>query len=322
MEKVFVTGGTGFLGHNLVQELVKQHYFVKALGRNLDNYKGPLHENLQFIQGDAFEIHPSQFSDCNIVIHLVGETTPNLPQAAYDFTYVQVSLKVLRAAIKNGVKRFVFVSTANTLGYADDFGLGSEEIPIRPPYDQSLYALSKLRAEEYLLQYADKIDVLIANPTFMIGAYDFKPTSNRITKDALSKKIIFYPPGGKNFVHVKDVVTGLINMMKYGKNGEKYLLAGENLSFRDFYSKLARQLDSKPILVKIPNGMMKLLGWLGDLLLWMHVKTALSSLNMQILSLNNFYSNDKSKKELRLRYSPIDSAISESIAFYQDKASN
>lgn len=321
MEKVFVTGVTGFLGHNLVQELVRQDYFVKALGRNLENYRGPVHENLELVQGDAFEIHPSQFSECDIVFHLIGETTPNLPQAAYDLTNVEVSLKVLHAAIKNGVKRFVFVSTANTIGYADDFGLGSEEIPIRSPYDQSLYALSKLRAEEHLLQHADKIDILIANPTFMIGAFDFKPTSNRIIKDALHRKIIFYPPGGKNFVHVKDVVTGLINMIKYGKNGEKYLLAGENLSFRDFYSKLARQLDQQLILVKIPICIMKLLGWLGDMLLWMKGKTALSSLNMQILSLNNFYSNAKSKKELRLRYHPIDHAIIEAVAFYQMNSS-
>ncbi|WP_291780101.1 NAD-dependent epimerase/dehydratase family protein [Cecembia sp.] len=319
MKKTFITGASGFLGHNLVQEMIKQGYFVKALTRDLENYRGTSHANLQLIQGDALKIQYSLLSDCDVVFHLVGETTPNLPYSSYNVTNVESSLILLNAALENGVKRFVFVSTANTIGYANNQVLGSEEMPIRYPYDQSSYALSKLKAEELLLEYKDKIDILIANPTFMIGAFDYKPTSNRIIKDALFRKIIFYPPGGKNFVPVKDVVIGLISMIERGKNGEKYILAGENLSFRDFYLKFARQANTKPTLIKIPKLLMKLLGWIGDLLLKMRVKTALSTLNMEILCLNNFYTNDKSQRVLKLRYRPIEEAILDSIDFFQNE---
>jgi len=182
MGKVFVTGATGFLGLNLIQELIRQNLDVKGLDRNLNNYKGPEHERLQLIQGDALKINHSVFSDCDVVIHLAGETTPNLPYSSYEQINVGATLNILNAAIINKVKKFVFVSTANTIGYADDCSLGSEEKLIRSPYNKSFYALSKLHAEEDLLQHADKMDIIIANPTFMIGAYDFKPTSNRIIK--------------------------------------------------------------------------------------------------------------------------------------------
>ena len=318
MRKVFVTGATGFLGLNLIQELLSQNYNVIGLDRNLKNYKEPDHERLQIIQGDALNIHPSLFSSCDVVFHLIGETTPNLPYAEYDRINVQTALNVVQAAIQNKVKKFIFVSTANTIGYADDCSMGSEEKPIRYPYNQSGYPLSKLNAEKELLKYADKIDILIANPTFMIGAYDYKPTSNRIVKGALDKKIVFYPPGGKNFVDVNDVAKGLISLIENGKNKEKYLFAGENLSFLEFYIKLSNQLGKKQKFVRIPEVVMKVLGWVGDFLLSIHIRTDLSTLNMRILSLDNFYSNDKSKKELKLNYRPIEDAIAKSISFFKN----
>lgn len=317
MKKVFVAGATGFLGTNLIIELIRQNYLVKGLDTNLKNYKGPDHEHLQLIQGNALDLDAALLSDCDAVIHVIGETTPNLSFANYHRINVEVAIAVLHAAIKNKVKRFVFVSSANTLGYKDDYSLGSEEKPIRAPHNACPYALSKLEAEEHLLQYADRIDIVIANPTFLIGAYDFKPTSGRIILNGLHKKIIFYPPGGKSFVHVEDVAKGLVNCLERGKNGEKYLLAGENLSFRDFYLKLIAPLEQKPMLVQIPYWMMKIMGWAGDLILRLGFRTGLSTLNMKILSIENFYSNEKSIKELKLRYQPIDKAIADALKFFQ-----
>lgn len=317
MKKVFVAGATGFLGTNLIIELLRQNYLVKGLDTNLKNYKGPDHEHLQLIQGDALDLDAALLSDCDAVIHVIGETTPNLSFANYHRINVEVAIAVLHAAIKNKVKRFVFVSSANTLGYKDDYSLGSEEKPIRAPHNTCPYALSKLEAEERLLQYSDKIDIVIANPTFMIGSYDFKPTSGRIILNGLHRNIIFHPPGGKNFVHVGDVARGLVNCFELGKNGEKYLLAGENLSFSDFYLKLIAYLEKKPLLVKIPNWIMKILGWTGDLILRLGFRTGLSSLNMKIMSIENFYSNQKSISELKLRYHPIDQAIFDALKFFQ-----
>lgn len=315
--KVFVTGATGFLGINLVQELIRQNYEVKGLDRNSIKFPVTDDDNLQLIEGNALDFEYSLLSDCDAVIHLIGETTPNLPYEAYRPINVEAALNVLHAAIQNKIKRFVFVSTANTIGYADDYGLGSEEKPIRQPYDECQYAMSKLEAEERLLQYSHQIDIIIANPTFMIGANDFKPTSGRVILNGLQKKVIFHPPGGKNFVHVHDVAFGLIKCLELGKNGNKYLLAGENLSFRNFYLKLNAQLDQKAILIKIPKWAMGILGWFGDHFLKKHFQTGLSCVDMKILCLDNYYSNQKSVRELKLKYHPIDMAIAEAVTFFQ-----
>lgn len=316
MEKVFVTGAGGFLGINLVRELVKESYQIKALVRKIENYKGIVHPGIQLVEGDAMDFPHNLLADCAYVIHVAGVTTPNLSFADYHKGNVETTMNVLHAALENNVKRLVFVSTANTIGYADDNGPGSEDRPMRQPYDKSSYAMSKLKAEEYLMQFCDRIEVVIANPTFMIGAYDFKPTSGRIILNGLDKNIIFHPPGGKNFVHVEDVARGLVRCLRFGKNGEKYLLAGENLSFRDFYKKLCDLTRTNPVLVEIPKILLSFFGFVADLLTRLNFKTILSSTGIRAFTIFNFYSNQKSIRELKMHYQPIEKAIADAVEFF------
>ena len=84
---------------------------------------------------------------------------------------------------------------------------GDETKSIKAPFDKSLYAQSKLEAQNEVFKVGNsqqKTKVITVNPTFMIGKFDTKPSSGRIILSAYKKKIIFYPPGGKNYINVKD----------------------------------------------------------------------------------------------------------------------
>src|SRR5690554_7967565 len=87
----------------------------------------------------------------------------------------------------------------------------------------------------------------------MIGAYDSKPSSGKIILMGLKKRIVFYPPGGKNFVPVKDVVNAIINAFHKGTSGEKYLIAGTDLSYKTFFKELRNITTQKQILIPIPK---------------------------------------------------------------------
>lgn len=318
MKKVLVTGSNGLLGTNLIIELLGLDYRVKGLVRNPSTYLGPKNTNLELVQSGLFDDLIVIMEDCTSVIHVAGETSQNiLDYAMYQKTNVEGTMNLLHAAIDNKLEKFIFVSTANTIGYEDDFNEGEEYQPIKAPYDQSLYALSKLEAEERILQYSDRIKIIITNPTFMLGAFDTKPSSGRIILMGLKSRIIFHPPGGKNFVNARDVAKGLINCLEYGKNGEKYLLAGENMSYRDFFIKLNFLQKRNPILVNIPKWVLMLLGYVGEVLRIMNIKTSLSLVNMKILCVDNFYSNKKSKRDLKLRVQSIELGISEAVAYFK-----
>ncbi|WFB68830.1 NAD-dependent epimerase/dehydratase family protein [Chryseobacterium sp. WX] len=317
MKKVCVTGATGLLGTNVILKLLQNGYSVTALVRQKSSWLGEENENLMLVEADLLCDISVYLTDIDCIIHVAAETRQNLIRYdEYRKVNYEAVVNLFTHAELMGVKKFLFVSTANTLGFGNTAFLGSEKAPQIYPFTHSLYAQSKLEAEEYLLKNSKNTDVIIVNPTFMIGAYDSKPSSGKIIFWVWKKKLIFYPKGGKNFVHVEDAANGVVNAVEKGKNGEKYLLANENLSYREFFKKVNRITRQNPIMIPIPNKLLSFLGLIGDVLRKFKIKTDLSSSNMKALQISNYYSNQKSIEELGVQYQPIDKAIKDAVQYF------
>lgn len=317
--KVFLTGINGLLGTNLAIGLLEKGYQVRGLIRNRSKYKGPGMENLELVQGSLSDDLTSLLTDVDIVIHAAAETNQYLLRYAdYKSVNCDATIQLMHAAIKSKVKKFVFVSTTNTIGYGSINNLGDEQKPVKFPVSASFYARSKLEAEQALLQHQDEIEVIIVNPGFMIGPHDSKPSSGKIILMGLNKKILFYPEGGRSFVHVKDVVLGIINSLEKGMNGKKYLLVNENLTYGEFFRKLNHVTHQKPVMIKIPRFLLMLLGYGGDVVRLFGFPTSVSSVNMRILCTRNFYSNKKSVQDLGMVYQPIENAISDAVKYFRE----
>ncbi|MFC7347331.1 NAD-dependent epimerase/dehydratase family protein [Chryseobacterium zhengzhouense] len=318
MRKAFVTGITGLLGANVVLKLLQDGYFVIALVRKKIGYLGEENKNLMLVEGDLFSDVSGYLTDVEYVIHIAAETRQNLlSYADYKKINYDAAIHLFSQSVAANVKRFLFVSTANTLGFGSLRNLGSENVRQKYPFTHSFYAKSKLKAENFLLKNNKTTEVIILNPTFMIGAYDFKPSSGKIIFWVWKKKLVFYPKGGKSFVHVEDVSNGILKALQTGKNGEKYILTNENLKYRDFFKKVNKVANQKPLMIPIPDFLLAILGFSGDLLRSFKIKTNLSSVNMKALQIDNFYSNKKSIAELKIEYQPIEKAIEDAICFFE-----
>lgn len=317
MKKVCVTGATGLLGTNVILKLLQNGYSVTALVRKKSSWLGEENKNLKLLEADLSSDISVHLTDIDCIIHIAAETRQNLIRYdEYRKVNYEAVVNLFTHAELMGVKKFLFVSTANTLGFGNTAFRGSEKAPQIYPFTHSFYAQSKQAAEDYLLKKCKNTEVIIVNPTFMIGAYDSKPSSGKIIFWAWKKKLIFYPKGGKNFVHVEDAANGIVNAVEKGKNGEKYLLANENLSYRDFFKKVNRITEQNPIMIPIPNKLLSFLGLMGDGLRKLKIKTNLSSANMKALRIFNYYSNQKSIEELGVQYQPIDKAIEEAVQYF------
>ncbi len=317
MNNIFVTGINGLLGTNLCNNLLDHNFKVKGLIRDKTKFEGVKHHNLELIQGDLFDDFTSILQNIDCIVHIAAITDQNLNNySPYWKINYNATMQLFHTAIKAKVKRFIFVSTANTIGYGNLNDLGSELNGIKSPFKFSFYAMSKLEAEQQLLQNKKKIDTIIINPTFMLGAFDTKPSSGKIILMSWKKKILFYPPGGKNFVHVRDVSNGIINSIHKGISGEKYLLANENITYLDFFKKINTYTYQSPIMIKVPKIILLIMGYLGDLLRLFNFKTNLSTINMKALCIQNYYSNKKSIKHLDLNYQPIENAIADAIQYF------
>src|SRR5690606_21745998 len=246
---VLVTGANGLLATNVITQLLTEGYHVKGLIRDPRKFLLPAHPNLQLIVGDITDensvLHATQH--CDYVIHCAATTSQNLLQyTSYQLINVTGTENVLNAAQQCGERRVVYVGTANTFGYGTLAAPGNEALQTKEPFASAWYAKSKPEGQWKALANLGKIEIVIVSPNFMIGPYDGKPSSGTIILMASGKHAVFYPPGGKNFVHVQDVARGTVHALTRGKNGEAYLLAGENLSYRDFFKQLAQQTNQRP----------------------------------------------------------------------------
>lgn len=317
MKTVFVTGITGLLGANLVQSLTEDGFRVIGLVRNKSSYKGSLVPGLTLVEGSLFSDLTGYMKGVDVVVHAAAETRQNLIRYQ-DYADVNCNGTVMLylTAVHCQVKKFIFVSSANTLGYGSADAPGNESMPVRSPFDKSFYAKSKIEAENYLLQNRSRTDVVIINPTFMLGALDSKPSSGKIILMGWKKRILFYPPGGKNFVHVQDVATAIRRCMLTGKNGERFIIAGENLTYHEFFRKLNKLTGQKSLMIRIPGLILLMLGGAGDMIRILGIRCGLSSNNMKILCVNNFYSNNKAVEGLGVSFRSADAAITDAIAYF------
>lgn len=316
MKTIFLTGVNGLLGTNLVHALLAQDYFIYAIIRDKKKYVGKKSSNLQLITMDLFGDYSSYLKKSDIVIHAAADTsTYKLNYSAYDKINFQATKRLFDLSKLNGVQQFIFISTANTIGYGSRLKPGKEGNPIRQPFDQLFYAQSKAKAESYLQNNKVDIKLIILNPTFMIGPYDSKPSSGRIILMALNKPIVFYPPGGKNFVPVKDVVSAILHCFEHGVSGEKYLIAGSNLSYQEFFRKLKTLNNSKQLLIPLPQFFLLFMGYFGKLLSLFNIPTSLQLVNMKVLGVHNYYRNQKSIDQLKIKYTSLDEAIREATGY-------
>lgn len=144
MKNIFISGISGLLGTNLVNILLEQGYKVTGVIRNPDNFTGTRNENLTLLKGGLFDDYSAIFSVTDIVIHIAAETKQNiLRYEEYYKTNFEATRHLYETAVKSDVKKFIFVSTANTSGFADSEGLGNEDKPMKFPFTKSFYALSK-----------------------------------------------------------------------------------------------------------------------------------------------------------------------------------
>ncbi|MNL30773.1 hypothetical protein D3C87_1525310 [compost metagenome] len=153
----------------------------------------------------------------------------------------------------------------------------------------------------------------------MIGQGDAKPSSGKIILHGMNKRLVFYPPGGKNFVHINDVCAGIAQAISMGKSGDCYLLAGENLSYREFFELLNKVSGQDPVMIRIPQFVLKMIGIMGTLLgALSKTSVKLNYSSAYMLCLYNYYSGKKSERELLLKYTPVEKAISNALTWFRD----
>lgn len=300
MEKtVLVTGANGMLATNIVEQLALGGYKVIGTVRKGRSYQGEGASNVTVAEADFKDRKAMEplVAQCDTVFHVAAMTS----QSEKDYNVfrkvnVEATEMLLDLATACNVRTFVYVSTANTIGYG-----GAEGPGMMYPFTESLYARSKKEAEDAVMTYSDRLRTVVVNPTFMIGKYGTDKGSNRVFSMVRNSPAVFCPSGGKNVIDVTEAARGMILAMEKAATGSQYLIIGENLHFKELFRRIAGEYGLRKLYISVPDWILRAAGKFGDMLSRMGVSTEVYTLTMDMLMMENFYTTDKAWREIGFR---------------------
>lgn len=319
--KILVTGANGLLGHHVVIELLNQHHSVSIIVRNKSKIYFDLN-NVNVTVGNFFDYTDlmKAAQGCEVIIHIAALTSTHLlDYSDYEKLNVEGSKIIINVANQLNINKVVYVSTSNTVGYINHGLYAQENLPIQFPFSKSYYAQSKVEAEKLFMKLSEQANkqVIIINPTFMIGPWDVKPSSGKLMLMGYKKPLLFIPSGGKNFVAASYVALVICSALSLNLNGEKFLVSGTNLSFREFY-KLQKSIGNyQQSIVILPNILLQFIAKIGDLIRFLGLETDLCSMNINQLLIQENYSNAKLEKHIKIPHHPLEQAIDEALVWFK-----
>jgi dihydroflavonol-4-reductase len=321
--KCFVTGGTGFVGANLIRLLLQQGYEVRALVRSqssLDNLKSL---EIEIVTGDLNSSNlAQQMSGCQVLFHVAAQYS--LWQSDRDLLYhsnVLGTRNILQCARQAGIERTVYTSSVAAIGVKQE---GVADETYQSSVDQLVgdYKKSKYYAEQEAVKAAQQgQDIVIVNPSTPIGAFDLKPTpTGEIIVRFLQRQMPFYVDTGLNLIDVQDVAQGHILALTKGKTGDRYILGNQNLTFKQLLGKLEQITDIPAPKYTIPYGIPYSVAWLEENVLTKFGRQPTVALDgVRMSQQKMFYDGSKAVAELGLPQSNIDLALKAAVQWFQRK---
>lgn len=320
--KVLLTGANGLLGSNIAHQLVQNGYRVVALirkGSNLTALEGIDCEIREGNIADASDVVKA-IRDCEFVIHCAARTDQTGDLQKFEQANITATGILINLSKKHSIKRFVFVSTGNCFTNGSIKNPGDENSNFMPWLKKSGYAYSKFIAQEMVLRECKEsgFPALVVAPTFIVGPRDAKISSGKLLLHGLKNTIVFYPPGGKSFIDAENAAEATVNALSMGRVGESYLLAGENLTYKQFF-KIANSLASRKIvLIPLPRPLLISIAAIFSFIQFifrLHLPFNLT--NQRLLCLDNYFSNKKAVAELGLKQTSTESSILKAMTWFE-----
>lgn len=337
--KVFVTGGTGFIGSHIIDRLAGAKYDVTALTREASNLSGLPLDQITLHKGDLgdYETLKRGMRSCEAVLHVAALASDWGKKEDFYEINVNGTQNLLNAVKENNIKKVIFISTTAVLGEEDCITLKKEEAPYKPrmPYflsgvfesDMNHYRYTKMLAEKKAIEFAreNNIDLIVIRPVWVYGPREFHAGPFEFCKTILDGQHII-PMGLSNKFHViyaKDVANAVQMALEKELSGVHIFNIGneEAPNIRDYFNLFCKNLNVKPpiyapfwmfyptsILLEI---LAKLFGAKEPYLL--------TRARVKMFYCNNIYNISKAKEILGFKVeTPLEEGVKETVRWWEE----
>ncbi len=319
----FVTGGTGFVGSNLVAALIERGIAVRVLLRPTSSLAALAGLDFETCHGEVLgdaDTLATAMAGCSWVFHTaaISDYWRHRGHRLLYRTNVDGTRNVLAAALRAGVERFVLTSSIAALGVPAPGHVLTEADRFNVPPRRFPYGHSKHLAEcELRRAVAAGLEAVAVNPSVIIGPGDVNRTESAMFVQAARGRLRVAAPGGTNFVSVGDVVQGHIAAAERGRIGERYILAGENLSFREAFATVCDIAARPGPAVVLPRWIMPVAAAAVGLVRFVvGPRLPVDGKEMRLSSACIYADGSKARAELGVPYTPFRTAARSAYDWY------
>lgn len=319
-----VTGGTGFIGSHLVEELIARKRKVRCLVRKTSNISHLKKLGVELVFGDLADkdFLKKAVGGVETIYHLAAIARPmSIPNRLYFEVNVQGTRNLLEACFGKNLKKIIYMSSISVVGPSRDGRPVNENTPPNPI---DVYGKSKLAAEKIVFDFIKKhnLPILILRAPMVFGPRDFE-----LVRFFKAIKTRFFPikgsgQGGFEFCYVRNLVQASLLAEKKGEIGEIYHISNPRpYTIDEVKQVIAKALGVKLLNISFPYWFLKTGGWVIEV--WgklFHFHPPFSK-NTVVWMTTNFWVCDISKAKQKLGYQPqysLEEGITETVKWYQE----
>ena len=324
--KIFITGGTGFIGKYTTDLLSKTNHQLKILVRKHSNTSSLKKQNITLVEGDLSNKNSilNGMSDCDSVINLAGHYTFWEPDdKIYSKVNIEGTRNVMECALESDIKKILHTSTAGVYGKQKKEPF-TEESPIGQ-IQYSEYFRTKYEADKIVWNlYKEKgLPVVVIYPVAVLGPGDTK-ASGKYIHDLINRKLpaTIFNNHTFSFVYVKDVAQAIVNALEKENNiGEKYLVGNYRYTWGEL-NKMVSEISGVPLpKFSLPNSVTMMNAFFLTGIANLIKKPPLLGMaidQMKVMKAGFSVDGSKAERELGIKYTPIRFALKEAIDSFKE----
>jgi len=319
--KIFITGGTGFIGRYTTELLSKTNHQLKLLIRKTSNTSYLKKLNVTVVEGDLTDKKSllEGMKDCDSVINIAALYSlwePN--KKIYSEINITGTRNVMECALEAGIKKVVHISTAGVYGKPKEEPF-TEESPVGP-IQYSEYFKTKYEGELIAWDLYEKkgLPLVVIYPVCVLGAGDTK-ASGRYIQDLINRKLpaTVFKDAIFTFVYIKDVAQAIVNALEKENNiGEKYLVGNYRYTWGEI-NKMISEVSGVPLpKISMPDFLTMTNAYMLTGLANIIKKPPIWGMaidQMKVMKAGFSVDGSKAERELGIKYTPIRAALKEAI---------
>ncbi|MCK9203749.1 MAG: NAD-dependent epimerase/dehydratase family protein [Bacteroidales bacterium] len=329
---ILVTGGTGLLGSHLLFDLVQSGKPVRAIKRkNSDtnmvakifSYYIPdardLASEIQWVEADLLDFGAMEDALEGITeIYHAGAVVSFYPKDHKAMLKVNIegTANLVNQAIDHKVEKFCYVSSVATMGRAENNGLTSEETYWVTSRKNSVYSISKYGAEREVWRGMEEgLKAVIINPSVILGPGFWNDNSGlfRLVWEGLK----YYTQGVNGYVDVRDIVKAMTGLMDNNIFGQRFICSSENVSYKDFFTMIAKYLHKPAPSVNVPMALTSLAWRVETIRAFLTGSKPEVTREMAITTTQKYtYTHEKLCQTLNFKFRPVEESIREICGFF------